>query len=123
MQIIVNNHTQRILGYPRPIAPGSNVSEMARLMPGANRVDAESFKSYQDSVLFKALHAQEDIEVIEASDLNGMDVVKAKQLIDECVDAATLEHWADSEKRKDVKKAIDARLKLLERAMSTNEGD
>lgn len=121
MQIIVNNHTQRIIGYPRPIAAGSNVSEMARLMPGPNRVDSESFKSFQDSVLFKALQSQSDMEVIESSDLGGMNVAKAKALIDECVDVATLECWAESEKRAEVKKAIDARVKLLEKEFSVQE--
>lgn len=119
--IIVNNHTKRIIGYPQPIAPGSTVSEMQRLMPGSNRVDAESFKFFRDSVIFKALMAQADMEVIESADLGGLDVAKAKALVDDCVDLATLEAWAETEKRKDVKKAIEARVKVLDQAFSTKE--
>lgn len=119
--IIVNNHTQRIIGYPQPIAQGSNVSEMVRLMPGPNRIEADSFKLFRDSVLFKALQAQSDVEVIEAGDLAGLDAVKAKLLVDECVSLSTLEGWGETEKRKEIKKAIDARVKALEKALSTEE--
>ena len=122
--MLVNNKTKRIITVP--LKNGTN----NRIMPGVNNVGAELWKQIAPQIKNKLESGEiEDVEdsVKTTNDfeegLARYNPVNAKGLIKETADEEILREWLETEKREDVKGAIMDRLKEIEEAVTSGEGD
>ena len=93
--------------------------QMVLLIPGVNELSQEKWEMIKNHPTVKEMIEDQKIEVI-SEDEKPVDKVFTKMgkkeaiaTVNNTIDVAILEKWAENEKRADVLKAIRARIELL----------
>lgn len=120
MDILIENTSAQLHGIPRPagnaVAGALVQTELIRLKPGLNKVDADAWKVAKQQVMTQK-NIEEGIfrELKEAESLNKLSPTESTRYIEMIADSKLLLEWKGIEKRQKVLAAIDARLEQLDK--------
>ncbi len=121
-QVVINKTVRPlVILVPTSALAGQHAHTSSVLKPGANEVEDEVVAALMasDSAAIWIKHNMLEIPKptkAGAEGLEGFDLEAASTIINGCYDMESLDSWADSDKRKEVRKAINARKKELQTA-------
>lgn len=128
--IFIENTKLGLIGIPKPKPPqktdlnGQRMPQIAHvvqkplitLMPGVTKVPLEHWEMVKDQVNVQMM-LEEGIlrEISQVESLKAVPPDEAKKLISGIVDRAVLDEWKLTDKRKEIQKALSARIEFLDK--------